>query len=105
MLVRTVSNRMTAIKEFKRKTGVWPVYSLVMHVTRYVLMLAIITLVFWYSRRHPETPGQSTLIFLVAAPLFILLWNVLESLVWNYELRARRITSRGTFLTTKQFPE
>jgi hypothetical protein len=68
-------------------------------------MLAIITLVFWYSRRHPETPGQSTLIFLVAAPLFILLWNVLESLVWNYELRARRITSRGTFLTTKQFPE
>jgi FtsH-binding integral membrane protein len=103
--VRNFSNRMTAIKEFKRRTGVWPVYSIAMHVARYVLMLAIIALVFWYSRRNPDSPGQATLIFLVAAPLFILLWNVLESLVWNYELRARELTSRSTFLTTKQFPE
>jgi hypothetical protein len=103
--VLNLSNRMAAIKEFKRRTGSWPIFSVAMQVGRYALMLAIIGLVFWYGRQHPESPGQAMLAFLVAAPLFILLWTVLESVVWNYELRARRLTDRGTFLTVKQFPE
>ena len=103
--MRTVGSRMAAFKEFKRRTGAWPRFSIAVHVARYVLMLVIISLVFWYSRRHPESPGQSTLVFVVVAPLFILLWTVVESLVWNYDLRARKLTSRGTFLTVKQFPE
>jgi hypothetical protein len=103
--VLNFSNRIAAIKEFKRRTGSWPAFSIAMHVARYVLMLAIISLLFWYGRQHPESPQQAMLAFLVAAPLFILLWTVLESLVWNYELRARRLTDRGTFLTVKQFPE
>lgn len=103
--VRTFGDRTSTFKEFRRRTGNWPAFSIAMHVARYVLMLVIISLVFWYGRQHPESPGQAMLAFLVAAPLFILLWTVLESLVWNYELRARGLTNRGTFLTVKQFPE
>jgi hypothetical protein len=103
--VRTFGDRTSAFKEFKRRTGASPAFSVAMHVARYVLMLAIISVVFWYGRLHPESPGQAMLVFLVAAPLFILLWTVLESLVWNYELRAKGLTDRRTFLTVKQFPE
>jgi Flp pilus assembly protein TadB len=103
--VRTFGDRMTTFREFRRRTGSWPLLSMSTHFARYVLMLAIISLVFWYGRQHPDSPGQAMLAFLVAAPLFILLWTVLESFVWNYELRARRLTDRGTFLTVKQFPE
>jgi len=50
------------------------------------------------SRPECRVPG------IQATPLFILLWTLLESVVWNYELRREQLISRGTFLTIKQFP-
>ncbi len=99
-----VRDRLTAFKEFKRRTGAWPVFSIVLHVARYVVMLGIISVLFWYGRQHPGESGRTMFAFLVVAPLFILLWTLIESVVWNYELRRKQLTSRGTFLTVKQFP-
>lgn len=102
--VLNVNDRMTAFKEYKRRTGVWPVFSVVLHVARFVLMFAAVSFLFWYGRRPGASVNQITLGFLLVSLPAILLWTLLESVIWNYELRRKQLTSRGTFLTIKQFP-
>ncbi len=104
LTIRNLPNRNAAFREYKQRTGAWPVFSIVMHVMRYVLMFVIVSALFWYGRLHAGSATQVSLGFLLLAPLFILLWTLLESLIWNYELRRKQLTSRGTFLTIKQFP-
>jgi len=104
LTIRNLPDRNAAFREYKQRTGARPVLSIMMHVARYVLMFVIVSVLFWYGRLHAGSSVHVTIGFLVLAPLFILLWTVLESLAWNYELRRKQLTSRGTFLTIKQFP-
>ena len=104
LTIRNLPDRNAAFREYKQRTGAWPVLSIVLYAARFVLMFAIISVLFWYGRLHAGSTTHVTIGFLVLSPLFILLWTLLESVVWNYELRREQLISRGTFLTIKQFP-
>lgn len=102
--IHNVRDRAAAFKEYKQRTGAWPVPSMALYAGRFVLIFAAISVMFWYGRLHAGSTSQITLKVLLIAPLCIFLWTALEVVAWNYDLRRKQLTSRGMFLTLKQFP-
>ena len=88
--IHMVADRTAAFRAYKERTGAWPVFSMTAFATRYVLMLAVISGLFWYGRLHAMNGTRVTIYALVALLPFIFVWNILETLVWNYDLRRRR---------------
>jgi hypothetical protein len=102
--VRNITSQNAAFKEYRQRTGAWPVLSIAVYAARFVLMFAAISFVFWYGQLHAESNKKVAIGFLLLALPGIFLWTALETFVWNYDLRRKQLTSPGTYLTTKQFP-
>lgn len=92
-------------RRFKALTGTWPVYSVVFYAGRFVLMLGIISFLFWYGHFHSTEANRITLYALIGMLPVIFLWNVLEIFVWNYELRRRGLIAGRTYLSLRQIPD
>lgn len=90
--------------EYKRRTGAWPMLSMAAYYGRYLLMFGGLSWLFWFGRSHPEEMRRVTLYFFGAFLIIIFLWNLIESLAWNYDLRRNRLASVGTFYGARQFP-
>jgi hypothetical protein len=99
-----VRTRSAAFREFKCITGEWPLLSALLYVGRFVLMFVLISVLFWYGRQHAENVNRITLYALLGFLPVIFVWNIAETLVWNYELRRRNLISRGMYLGLTQLP-
>ena len=99
-----VRTRSAAFREFKSLTGGWPVLSIAFYAGRYVLMAVLMSVLLWYGRQHSENVNRVTLYALIGFLPVIFVWNILETLVWNRELRRRNLISRGTYLRLTQLP-
>lgn len=102
--IEELSSRNAVFREYKRRTGNWPVLSMAAYFGRFVLMLAAISFLFWYGRLHPANVNRITIYFFAAFLAGIFIWNVLESLAWNYDLRRKKLTEPGSFLSPRQMP-
>jgi hypothetical protein len=104
LTIRSLPSQNAAFKEYKQRTGEWPVLSIAVYAARFILMFAAISFIFWYGQAHAESNKKVAIGFLLLALPGIFLWTALETVVWNYDLRRKQLTSPGTYLTTKQFP-
>jgi hypothetical protein len=99
-----VRTRKAAFREFKCLTGQWPVLSAALYVGRFVLMFVLISILFWYGRLHAENVNRVTMYALIGFLPVIFIWNILETLAWNHELRRKNLISRGMYLGLTQLP-
>lgn len=99
-----VRKRSAAFRTYKCLTGIWPVLTAALYAGRYVLMLTLFSVLFWYGRHHTANVNRVTLYALVGFLPVIFVWNILETLAWNYELRRKGLIPRGTYLGLTQIP-
>jgi len=102
--ILNVRKRGAAFRTYKCLTGVWPVLTAGLYAGRFVLMLALLSGLFWYERQHSATGNHVTFYALIGLLPAIFLWNVLEILAWNYDLRRKHLIPRGTYLGLTQIP-
>jgi hypothetical protein len=102
--ILNVRKRSAAFKTYKCLTGVWPVLTAALYAGRFLLMFILISALFWYGRQHSSNVNRVTLYALVGFLPVIFVWNILETLAWNYDLRRKGLIPRGTYLGLTQIP-
>jgi hypothetical protein len=96
--------RSAAFREFKCMTGDWPVLSAGLYAGRFLFALLLISILFWYGRQHAGEVNRVGLYTLLGSLPVIFVWNIVETLVWNHELRRRALISRGMYVGLTQLP-
>lgn len=102
--ILNVRKRSAAFRTYKCLTGVWPVLTAALYAGRFVLMFALVSVLFWYGRQHYADVNRVTFYSLVAFLPVIFIWNVLETLAWNYDLKRKDLIPRGTYLGLTEIP-
>jgi cytochrome bd-type quinol oxidase subunit 1 len=80
------------------------VLSLSLYIGRIVLMIAVIAIVAWYGRNHPDNLSRTTLYFFLATLPLALASIVAETLAWNYDLRRKGLIAKGAIFPVRQMP-
>ncbi len=99
-----VRNRTATFREYQRRTGVWPSFSIVLYAGRFVVMLLTIVLTCLYGWRQGASAGEVAWTLVLFLLPTLLLWVGLEVRAWNYELRRKRLSSRGISFGLTQLP-
>ena len=102
--ILNLRKRSAVFRNYKCLTGAWPVLSALSYAGRFVLLAALVSFLLWYGRLGRPNVNRVTLYALVGFLPVIFVWNVVETLVWNYELRRRGLIPRGTYLGLTQIP-
>lgn len=102
-VILNVRKRSAAFRTYKCLTGVWPALTAALYAGRYLLVVSIISALL-YDRQH--SPGINRVTFYALAGFLpmIFIWNIFETLAWNYDLRRKGLIPRGTYLSLTQIP-
>lgn len=103
-MILNVRKRSAAFRTYKCLTGVWPALTTALYAGRYALVAGLIAALLWYGRMHAAKANRVTFYALLAFLPVIFVWNVLETLAWNYDLRRKGLIPRGTYLGLTQIP-
>jgi hypothetical protein len=90
--------------EFRRRTGSWPTLSMTIYIGRIAVMIAAISILFWYGRSHPDNLSRTTLYFFLATLPLALASIVAETFAWNYDLRRMGLIAKGAIFPVRQMP-
>src|SRR5581483_380145 len=76
-------------QQFNRRTGSWPMLSIVTYCLRWTLMLTGVVVTIWYGNaKHDWTRTQGELAIVLIYVPFWFLWRLVERIAWNRNLRA-----------------
>lgn len=103
-IILNVRKRSAAFRNYKCLTGVWPALTAALYAARYLLWAGLVAFLLWYGRQHHANVNRVTFYALVGFLPVIFVWNVLETLAWNYDLRRKGLIPRGTYLGLTQIP-
>lgn len=103
-IILNVRKRRVAFHHYKCITGIWPLLTVACYVGRFLLLLGLIAFLVWYGGQHSASPNRVTLYALIGFVPVIFVWNVLETLAWNFELRRKGLIGQGIYLGLTQIP-
>lgn len=103
-IILNVRKRRVAFHHYKCITGMWPLLTAVLYAGRFLLMFGLIVFLLWYGRQHSASANRVTLYSLIGFVPLIFVWNVLETLAWNFELRRKGMIGQGIYLGLTQIP-
>jgi hypothetical protein len=103
-IILNVRKRRVAFHHYKCIAGMWPLLTAGLYVGRFLLMLGLVAFLVWYGYRHGASANRVSLYALIGFIPLIFVWNILETLAWNFELRRKGLIGQGIYLGLTQIP-
>jgi hypothetical protein len=83
-------------REYRRRTGVWPVLSMVGHVVHFAVWLAVLAFVVWYGVEHSWSKTRFLLVLLPVSLIDVFLWDNVRKAIRMREIASYRNRRHST---------
>jgi hypothetical protein len=85
-------------KEFKHRTGKWPLFSIIAAISEYAILAVIVGFLIWYSGEKHWSKNRFGLVILSPVLAVVLISGWLRDRIWIAEAQRRRLPSKYRWL-------